>query len=346
MLMRTNAIRLSQKEQALLRRQAIRLRQAGKSNSEVGDILGVHTKTVGRWWTAYRQVGEQLFETGKRGRRKGAQRRLTAVQEREVQRLISDKMPDQLKLPFALWTRGAVSELIEQKYGVKLPVRTMGEYLHRWGYTPQKPQKRAYEQKDAAVSGWLQETYPKIVAQAKQEGAEIFWGDQTGVNAQPNVARGYAPRGRTPVVKQMAKQFSLSMMSAVTNRGTVRFFIYKGALNVKLLVQFCRRLITSAQGRKVYLILDNLPVHHAKVFCSWVEERAEQITVFYLPSYSPQLNPDEQLNRDLKGTLSRKPSPRDQKQLHKNLLSHLRSLQKLPTRVQGYFRTTHTAYAS
>jgi len=344
--MRTDAIRLSQKEQALLRRQAIRLRQGGKGNGEVGEILGVHSKTVGAWWTAYRRVGEQLFAIGKRGRQKGTQRRLTAEQERTVQRMIADKMPDQLKLPFALWTRAAVSELIEQKYGVKLPVRTMGEYLYRWGYTPQKPQKRAYEQKDAAVSAWLQETYPKIVAQAKQEGAEIYWGDQTGVNAQPNVARGYALRGHTPVVKQMAKQFSLSMMSAVTNRGTVRFFIYKGALNVKLLVQFCRRLIASAQGRKVYLILDNLPVHHARVFRTWVEERNEQFAVFYLPSYSPQLNPDEHLNRDLKGTLSRKPAPRDQKQLHKSVLSHLRSLQKLPARVQGYFRTTLTAYAS
>ena len=267
------------------------------------------------------------------------------IQEREIQRLIADKMPDQLKLPFALWTRAAVGELIEQKYGVSLPVRTMGEYLRRWGYTPQKPQKRAYEQNQAAVTTWLQQTYPQIARKAKSEGAQIFWGDQTGVNAQPNVSRGYAPRGHTPVVKQRAKRFSLSMMSAVSNRGAVRFFVYRGALNVTLLGRFCQRLIRSAKGRKVYLILDNLPVHHAKVFRAWVDERAEQIAVFYLPSYSPQLNPDEHLNRDLKGTLSRKPSPRNEEQLRQNVISHLRSLQKLPARVQGYFRTRHTSYA-
>lgn len=344
--MRTDAIKLTQKEQALLRRQAVRLRTEGRSNGEVGEILNVHPKTVAGWWTAYRRRGEALFKPGTRGRRSGAQRRLTAIQEHEVRRLICDKVPEQLKLPFALWTRAAVSELIEHKYGVKLPVRTMGEYLRRWGYTPQKPLKRAYERNDAAVRQWLTETYPEIVKKAKREGAQIFWGDQTGVTNQPNVARGYALRGKTPVVKQEGKRYSLSMMSAVTNRGAVRFFIYKGALKVKLLIRFCDRLITSEKGRKVYLILDNLPVHHAKVFRKWIEERLDKIVVYYLPAYSPQLNPDELLNRDLKGTLSRKPAPRDEKQLYKNVIGHLRSLQKLPGRVRGYFKTTDTVYAS
>lgn len=210
--MRTDAIKLTQTEQALLRRQAIRLREEGKSNKEEGQILRVHPGTVGGWWARYQRVGEKLFEIGKRGRRSGEQRPLTAAQERAIQRLIVDKVPDQLKLPFALWTRAAVSELIEQKYGLKLPVRTMGEYLRRWGYSPQKPRKRAYERSDIAVKEWLEQTYPRIAAQAKGEGAQVFWGDQTGVNAQPNVARGYAARGHTPVVKQRAKQLSLSMM--------------------------------------------------------------------------------------------------------------------------------------
>lgn len=344
--MRTDAIKLSQKEQALLRKKAVHLREKGLSNSEVGDLLDVHPKTVAGWWTRYRREGEQMFVPGKRGRRTGDQRRLTAVQERVIQGLIADKAPDQLKLPFALWTRAAVSELIERKFGLKLPVRTMGEYLRRWGFTPQKPQKRAYEQSEAAVVRWLRETYPQIVRQAKQEGAEIFWGDQTGVKGQPNVARGFAPRGRTPVVRQRAKRYGLSLMSAVTNRGNVRFFIYDGALTVRLLIRFCARLIKSTEGRKVYLILDNLAVHHAKAFRAWLAERTDQIAVFYLPSYSPELNPDEHLNRDLKGTLSRRPAPRDEQQLHKNVLGHLRSLQKRPERVQAYFQSTHTAYAA
>lgn len=344
--MRTDAIKLTQKEQALLRRAAMRLREEGKNNTEVGKILEVHPGTVAGWWSRYRRIGEALFEPGKRGRRTGEQRRLTSAQERAVQRMIVDKVPEQLKLPFALWTRAAVSELIEQKFGVKLPVRTMGEYLRRWGYTPQKPQKRAYERSDAAVKQWLEETYPRIARNAKREGSQVFWGDQTGVNGQPNVSRGYAPRGHTPVVKQSAKRLSVSMMSAVTNRGAVRFLIYSGALNATLLIRFCERLIKSEKGRKVYLILDNLPVHHAKVFRAWVDERPTQIAVYYLPSYSPQLNPDEHLNRDLKGTLSRKPAARDKQQLHRNVLGHLRSLQKLPARVQRYFRTADTLYAS
>ncbi len=344
--MRTDAIRLSQKEQALLRRQAIRMKERGTPTAQIAEVVAVHPKTVARWWTAYRRQGAATLRPGQRGRRPGDKRVLTPDQEQTVCRLLQDKTPDQLKLPFALWTRQAVSDLLAQRYGMRLPIRTMGAYLARWGFTPQKPRARAYEQSPAAVQRWLTDTYPTIARQAKADKAEIFWGDQTGLTNQPHAPRGYAPRGQTPVVRQRAARFSLSMMSAVTNRGSVRFMCYPGALNAARCCTFLRRLVKSAGGRKVVLILDNLRVHHSKPVTTWLAEHPDHITVHYLPAYSPELNPDELLHRDLKGTLARQPAPRDARHLARQTLRQLRSIQKQPARIRQYFDTRQTAYAA
>ncbi len=264
--MRTDAIRLTQKQQAQLRRRAVWLRENGNTNAEVAQILNVHKKTVSGWWAAYGRVGHALFEPGKRGRRVGDQRRLTAEQEREVCRLIAERMPDRLELPFALWNWSAVGKLIERRYAIVLPVRTLGEYLRRWGYTSKRPQVRAGERTDRAMQTWLAETYPMIVRGARREGAQLFWGDQTEVIGEP------------------AQPITLSMMRAVTNRGAVRFLVYSELVNTVLLVSFCGRLIASAEGRTVYLILDHLPVYCAGAFRQWTDEHRHEFTVYCLPT--------------------------------------------------------------
>src|SRR5512145_1766510 len=229
----------------------------------------------------------------------GTGRTLTAEQEREVQRLIRDRTPDQLKMVYALWTRQAVAELIRERFGVELPVRTMGLYLKRWGYTPQKPMRKAYEQSPAAVSKWLEQEYPAIAAAAKAEGAEIHWGDETGLRSDDVRGRSFAPQGQTPVRRVDNKRHGLSIISTVTNKGTMRWKIFDGALNADILIDFMKRLVRDA-GRKVYLILDNLRVHHSRPVKAQLAEHKDQIEVFCLPSYRPELNPDEMANADLK----------------------------------------------
>ncbi len=262
-----------------------------------------------------------------------------------IQGLLVDKTPDQLKLDYVLWTRKAVMELIGQETGLKLPIRTVGEYLKRWGMTPQKPAKRAYEQSPKAVQEWLDEDYPEIHGKAKAENAEIYWGDETGLRNDSQHERGYAPKGKTPVVRLNAKRERTNMISAITNQGKVRFRMYDGTMNADILIDFCQRLIKSAK-RKVILILDNLRVHHAKVFKAWLTERENEIEVFYLPAYSPELNPDEYLNCDLKaGVHSGKPA-RNKKQLKNKTMSHMRMLQKSPERVRKYFKHEKIRYAA
>lgn len=177
-----------------------------------------------------------------------------------------------------------------------MPIRTVGEYLKRWGFTPQKPIKWAKEQSSPAVARWLLMQYPAIAARAKQEKGKIHWGNETGLQTGANVEKGYSPKGKTPVVRQTAKRERINMISSITNQGQVRFMFYRDSMNSKRLIEFMRRLSKDA-GRKVFLILDNLKVHHSKVVKDWLEENKGKFEVFYLPSYSPELNPDEYLNK-------------------------------------------------
>lgn len=342
---RIDARRLSDEVLEALRIQAMRLLRHGKTQMEVSRMVGVNPKTIRRWVRRQRSKGEEGLKAQGRGRRYGSKRTLTAEQEQELQQLIADKAPDQLKLSYALWTRQAVQMAIKLKYGITMPVRTVGEYLSRWGFTPQKPIKRAYEQRPAEVQQWLEQEYPVIAQRAKSEKAEIHWGDETGIQTTSHNERGYAPKGKTPVIRLMAKKHSISMISTITNQGKVRFMLYENALNAEVLIRFLKRLIKDA-GRKVFLILDNLKVHHAKVVVEWLDEHKEQIEVYYLPSYSPELNPDEYLNGDLKSGMCRGVPARDQRTLNRKVLGHMRKLQKTPAKVKKFFEHHSVKYAA
>ena len=221
----------------------------------------------------------------------------------------------------------------------------MGLYLGRWGFTPQKPMKKAYEQSPAAVQKWLDEEYPVIAASAKVEGAEIHWGDETGLRSDDVRGRSYAPQGQTPVIRVNNKRHGLSVISTVTNKGQMRWKAFDGALNSDILIDFLKRLVKDA-GRKLYLILDNLRVHHSKPVKAWLAEHKHEIEVFYLPSYSPELNPNEMANADLKQAVTKLAPARTKLQLVKATSRHLRSVQRHPERVKSYFQHKPVRYAA
>ena len=328
-----------------LRFKAARLFNKKWKKKEIAVALGVAPETISRWHTIYKEQGIKGLKMGTRGRKTGDCRTLSAYQEKEIQAAIKDKDPDQLKLPFALWTRRAVQQLVKQLFRIEMPIRTVGEYLRRWGFTPQKPLKRAYEQNPKAVARWLEEEYPTIKNLAKQEGAEIHWGDETGIANNCQHGRSYAPRGQTPAIRLPAKKERINLISSITNQGTVRFMIYDGTMNSQMMIKFMKRLIKDAD-RKIYLILDNLRVHHSKLVKDWVARHEDQIALFFLPSYSPELNPDEYLNCDLKDGVHSGPIARSKKQLKRKALSHLCKLQKLPKRVMRYFAHPKIGYAA
>jgi len=325
-------------------KEAIRLFKKGYTFIAIADAVGANRNTVSSWCGKYAIDGASAMQSRPRGRKKGEKRHLSEEQERDIQHCLIDKTPDQYKLTFALWTRAAVRQLIELRTGIRMPVRTVGLYLSRWGFTPQKPLKRAYEQRQEAVRRWHEEEYPAIVAKAKAENAEINWGDETGIRSDSQHGRSYAPRGQTPASRLSACRTSTNMISTVTNQGKLRFMLFNGGMNAQLLIRFMKRLCRDA-GRKVILILDNLKVHHAHIVRDWLEAHSDLIEVFYLPSYSPELNPDEYLNGTLKAIVHSKPPTRTHATLQRQILCGMRSLQKLPQNIARLFNHPKIAYA-
>ena len=328
-----------------LRERAVAMKLQGHTHSQISEALKIGQSTSRLYWSLYRQGGEDGIQLRKRGRPAGLQRRLNRRQESAIQRSIVDKTPDQLKMPFALWTRQAIGELIQKRYQIKLPIRTLGEYLKRWGFTPQKPKRKEYAQQPEAVRKWLDEEYPAIEAKARQEKADIYWGDETGVNNQDQTGRGYAPRGKTPVRQAMAKKVSTSMISAVTNKGQLRFMVYHGGMNNDLFIKFLGRLIKSS-SKKVFLIVDNLRVHKSKKVKQWLDVHQEEIRVYYLPPYCPELNPDEYLNNTLKKQLENHPPASTHSEQQERIRSQMRSNQKRPNLVISLFSATNVKYAA
>lgn len=336
---------LELKIQEYLRRQAIRLRQQGKTFMSIAEYLGVHRNTVQGWWKQYQHQGEAALHQQPRGRQLGEGRTLSEDEEITVQRLMREHFPSELEIDSALWTRQAVQVLITQQCGIQMPIRTVGEYLKRWGFTPQKPLKRAYEQDPQAVKFWLETEYPQIEQRALQEKAEIAWGDESGLRSDAQVGRGYAPVGQTPEIHLNSQRVSVNYIASISNQGMVRFMLYTDKLTAIVFIRFMERLISKCK-RKLLWIVDRHPVHRSIVVQQWLAQHQPQIELFYLPSYSPQLNPAEYLNCDVKQGVHSKPPTRNLLQLKQRVISHLRKLQKLPARIQKYFEHRFIAYAA
>ena len=327
------------------RRQVVGLRESGLTYAAIAAQVGLTENGVSGICRRYAERGLAGLVSGPRGPAAGTGRFLSARQEAAVQELICQHLPDALGLPYALWSRAAVQALVLQRYGVRLAVRSMGRYLARWSFTAQKPLRRAYEQSAEAVQRWLRQDYPAIQARAKREKGRVFWGDETGLRSDDVRGRSFAPRGRTPVVRPSYRRAGVGLISVLTNRGELRWMMLDGAIKAPVLIRFLERLIREVP-RKVFLILDNLPVHRARLVQDWLAERRAEIEVFYLPAYSPELNPDEGLNADLKQAVTRKSPARSKPELKRRVINHMRRLSKRPDRIRSYFGHRTFSYAA
>jgi transposase len=337
----------TQEAQEAIRRRAVAAIRRGGSMKAVAETFGASYSAVRRWNQEHKVGGSKALASVQRGRKVGEGRWLSARQESQLRRWIIDATPDQLKLPFMLWERRAVQELIEQRFGLQIPLRTGGEYLARWGFSAQRPAVRFYEQPPQAVRRWLKETYPAIAARARQQRAEIHWADETGgTTSSASGARGFAPKGQTPLLKRPARALRLNVISSVTNQGKSRFMIYRQNFTAQIFIKFLAQIVRGAKGRRVIVMVDNLRVHHAKPVQKWLESNQARIALEYLPAYSPELHPDEYLNSDLKANVHRQRRPRDMAALHRNVRSHLTLINRRPKRVQSYFGAKHIQYAA
>jgi transposase len=268
----------------------------GHSPDLVADVHGFSRSSVFAWWRAYRERGAQALRTKKT---RGPAARLGDEQLGRLYRLVAGSDPRQLSFGPALWTRGMIAELIRREFGVTLSLVTVGRVLERLGMSPQRPLHRAYQQDPERTRQWKQEVFPQIQARAKAEGAVIFFADEASVRTDYHAGTTWAPVGRTPVVATTGARRSVSMASAVSARGELHFTVQKGGINAEDFAVFCRKLMADA-ARPVFLILDNSRVHHAKIITRLAADSGGRLTLFFLPPYSPELNPDEWVWKNVK----------------------------------------------
>jgi len=335
---------LNQDAQEQLRRQAMRLIDQGRRQSEVARLLDVSQPTISLWRQRFLKGGWAALRKRKRGREVGTDRRLNREQEKEIQKTIVDHTPDQLKMTFALWSRHAVQQLIKDKYDVSYTLQGVGRLLKDWGFTPQRPAKRAIERNDEAVRKWKEEDYPQLAARAKAEKAEIWWADETAAKPECHFRRSFSPKGKTPVIKQSAKRFHSSIISALNNQGKLEWMALKDAMNSETFLTFLKQMI-KYRKRKIILIVDNLKVHHSHIVQDWVEANKERIELVFLPAYSPQINPDEYLNNGLKQGLASNQPARDKVQLDAMVEVFMLMLSAVKDHVIAFFRHPEVAYA-
>jgi len=342
-----DARKLTPRELSEKRKIAIKLREKGIPNKEVAQIVGISAQTISTYYTKYKKEGNKVFKVKSAGRPKNVGKTLSDEQERQIIRQLIDKNPQQLKFKFALWTREAVKHLIKHELDIDMPISTVGHYLKKWEFTSKKPIKRAYERKDEKTQKWLNEEYPKIKKQAKKEDAVIWWGDETACVSLPSNLKGYAKKGAKikPILTHPAQKFKINMISAITNTGKTMFSLYDESINVDRFIDFLQKVIKSSD-KKVYMIVDNLRVHHAKLVTKWVEEHKDKIAIFYLPPYSPEFNPDEYLNQDYKRNANKNNIPFTKTQLRKNTEKYMNEIIENQEKVANFFKHPSIAYAA
>jgi transposase len=341
--MKNDFRKLDQKSQEKLRIQAVKMVKNGKTHLEVAEFLGIKRQVVSKWWLIYKKGGISGLKMKSRAKKTDSSK-VNERQAKAVRKIVLEKTPDQLQFGFMLWTREAVRMTLKKLYNIKIGLSAVGRLLKKLGLTPQKPIKKAYEQSSRKVKEWLRTEYPKIQLLAKKVRAEIHWGDEMGIRSDDQIGRTYGKRGKTPVVNVTGKRFRTNMISTITNRGKLRFMVFNKCFTSAVFINFLKRLLNGSKY-KIFLILDGHPVHKSKKVKKWIEINSGRIALFLLPAYSPELNPDEYLNQDIKQN-ARKRRPQTREELEKDLRSYLKSNQKKPEKIKNFFKAEKVKYAA
>ncbi len=338
---------LSKEVQSEVRRRAIYdyLSMGRKNKARTARKHHISADTMKKWVDNYRKFGKKSFEIDKRGAKKFQNTALSKRQLNWLCKQITNKTPEQLEFPFALWTRKLVAELIERKFGIKVDVSTAGEYLKSFGMTPQKPILKSYKQQSELVQKWLTQEYPEIEKCAKVQKSMIFWGDETAIRSRDQVGRGYSKRGIKPVQTQGGYRFGVNMVSAINNSGNSRFMLFKDKMNGKKFTEFLSRLIKN-QKQKIVLIIDNAPYHKSAVVKDFVVNNKNKIELVFLPTYTPELNPDEYLNNALKQKLNHRPKAKSEQELRKSVRFEMKKMQGDKQKIKNLFKHEKVKYAA
>lgn len=315
--------------------------KGGMTQTEAARVFAVHRSAVNRWCRA---TGPDALRPRRRGR-KPAGGPLAPGPAAALLDAIRTRHPDDLGIPDTLWTRDAVAEYAAARFGVRRSRYVWGRWLRRHGFTPPRPARRAYQQNPADLARWRAEVYPALAAEARRVGAEVHWLDETGLRTDHAPGTGYAPRGRPPVVRVSGRPHRVNVISTVTNAGVLRFSVFAGRFTAAVFVAFLGRLLRSTTG-VVFVVADGHPVHRSRRVRDWVAERGDRRRLYFLPPYSPEVNPTEYLNDSVKGTVPRVKRARTREELADQVRLYLRIAQRRPEVVRRMFEAEPVRYAA
>lgn len=332
--------KLDHKTLEAVRRRAVAAIENGSHPEDVAASLGMARGTVYMWMAKYREGGMSALAAKPVP---GRPPKLSGTQLRQIYEWVVGKDPREYSFDFALWTRDIVRELIRERFGVALSQVSVGRLLRRLGLSVQRPLWRAWQQNPEAVARWKAEEYPAITAAAKKTGATVYFADEAGLRSDYHAGTTWGARGRTPVVKTTGAQHSVNMVSAVTANGQLRFATYTGSFTSDTFIDFCRRLLRDAD-RPVFLIVDGHPTHKAKKVKAFEASTNGRLRIYTLPGYSPELNPDEWVWKNVKADRVGRAGVTDKDDLKAKAVAALCRLQRAPQIVRGFFADPHLAY--
>jgi transposase len=326
-----------------LRIRAVQSVQEGESPEAVARTLRITSRTMYRWLAQYRSGGWGALKAKPL---KGRPPKLDDKKLKWIYDTVTQKNPLQFRFQFALWTREMVVQLIKEKYGIRLAANSVGRLLAQLGITPQKPLHRAIERNEALVQKWLKAEYPKIKKMAKAEGADIYFGDAAHIRSDHHARRTWGKKGETPIVTATGSRHGMSLISAITSKGHMRFMIKEsGGVNADVFIEFLKRLLIGAK-RSIFLIVDRGPAHRAKKTKAFVETLCGKLRLFFLPPYSPDRNPDELVWKHLKADTVGRMVVTDKADFKSKVVSSMRSLQRTPAKICSFFRKPSLQYAA
>ena len=332
--------KLDHKTLEALRLRAVAQMREGAHPEQVAQALGLHRTTVYGWRAQFRAGGrDALLAKPIPGRPP----KLTEDQQRQVFEWVAGSDPRQLAFDFALWTRDMVRELIRREFKITMSPSAVGRMLHRLGLSPQRPLWRAWQADEAKVAAWKETEYPKIAKEAKKHGGTVYFADEAGIRSDHHAGTTWGQVGRTPVVKTTGARHSLNMISAVTAKGKLRFSTFTGGFNAEKFIEFCTKLLHDTDG-PVFLVVDGHPAHKAKKTKKFVASTHGRLRLFLLPGYSPQLNPDEWVWKNVKADRVGRAGITGPDQFRALAVGALRRLQAMPHIVRGFFADPDLAY--
>src|ERR1019366_2078792 len=326
-----------------MRRRAVMCVQEGQSPEVVGKALGLNRTTIYDWLARYRRGGWDALKAKPLA---GRPPKLDGKKMKWIYDTVTQKSPLQLKFEFALWTREMVAVLIERKYGIRLAANSVGRLLAQLGITCQKPLHRALERDEALVQKWLKTEYPNIKKMAQTQGADIYFGDAAHIRSDHHAGRSWGKKGETPIVVTTGARHGMSLLSAITSKGHMRFMVKaKGGVNSDVFIEFLKRLLVGAK-RKIFLIVDRGPAHIAKKTKAFVATLGPRLKLFYLPAYSPDRNPDVLVWKHLKADTVGRMVTTSKADFKSKVLSSMRSLQNNPKKIRSFFQKPSLQYAA